>query len=87
LGVFLKKHSILGSNLYKLFISLYSLGIKITSLWNGKARQWVAGRKNIFETISSTYKKTDAQSVWMHCASLGEFEQGKPVLEEVKMKK
>ena len=66
--------------LYNLFLLIYSLGIRIVSVWNKKAKLWVAGRKNLFENLRNTYKPNQQKKVWMHCASLGEFEQGRPVL-------
>jgi len=69
----------LGKLLYLLFIHSYHLGIRIASLWNPKAKLWVAGRKQ-FPPIPKDGSKT----VWMHCSSLGEFEQGRPLLEAVK---
>ncbi|UEG51314.1 3-deoxy-D-manno-octulosonic acid transferase [Ferruginibacter lapsinanis] len=67
----------MGIFLYNLFVLFYSLGIRIASLWNTKAKLWVNGRK-MFPVVKEPI------SVWMHCASLGEFEQGRPVLEELK---
>lgn len=67
--------------LYSLGIRTYGLGILIWSLFNIKARQWVKGRKN----WKSKLEKADIKgAIWIHCASLGEFEQGRPVLEEIK---
>lgn len=70
--------------LYNLGIRIYQLLIRIASIKNEKARQWLAGRKNMFAEIEG---KLDPQKpvVWFHCASLGEFEQGRPVIEEMKM--
>ncbi len=53
------------------------------SLFNEKASRWVNGRNNIFEKLGAAISKDD-KVVWMHCASLGEFEQGRPVLEKLK---
>lgn len=69
----------MGKLLYLLFIHSYQLGIRIASLWNHKAKLWVAGRK-VFPSTPRDGRKT----VWMHCASLGEFEQGRPVLEAIR---
>jgi 3-deoxy-D-manno-octulosonic-acid transferase len=49
-------------------------------LFNKKASLWVNGRKK------STHINFTSKTVWMHCASLGEFEQGRPVLEAIKRK-
>ena len=72
--------------LYNLFLLIYSLGIRIVSVWNKKAKLWVAGRKNLFENLRNTYKPNQQKKVWMHCASLGEFEQGRPVLKGLMQK-
>ena len=72
---------------YNLFLFLYSLGARLISPWNPKARLWLAGRKNIFERLSRQIRENKvtltgkSPLVWIHCASLGEFEQGRPVLE------
>lgn len=73
--------------LYTTFIHLYTFAIRVVSLFNTKARLWVNGRKNILQKISTDCsKKNDIKNftVWVHCASLGEFEQGRPVIEKLK---
>jgi len=69
---------------YKLFILLYQAGIHLASTWNNKAGLMLAGRKNSFNKIKKLNTSADQKLVWMHCASLGEFEQGRPVLEAIK---
>jgi 3-deoxy-D-manno-octulosonic-acid transferase len=69
--------------LYNIFLVLLKAGIHIASLFGGKAKKWVAGRKNIFENLEKAIPG-DVPVIWMHCASLGEFEQGRPVLEKLK---
>lgn len=71
--------------IYSIFIRLYSFAILIASVFNHKARLFVRGRKNIFKKIKQNIDKSQ-QIVWFHCASLGEFEQGRPVIEELKRK-
>jgi 3-deoxy-D-manno-octulosonic-acid transferase len=75
--------------LYNLFLLLYSVGIRVASVWNPKAKKWVAGRRNIFAEINSKLIPPAAEQnekpIWMHCASLGEFEQGRPLLEQLKI--
>lgn len=68
---------------YKAGIFIYSLLIRIFSVFNEKAKLFVKGRKNWKENLSS---KIDGKSkyIWFHCSSLGEFEQGRPVIEECK---
>lgn len=77
--------------LYNIFLYTYSLGIHIASLKSIKARQWINGRKNWQHHLNNfkrqliSEKNNDQPKIlWMHCASLGEFEQGRPVLEQLK---
>lgn len=79
-----------GKLLYNTFLALYKAGIGVNSLWNSKAKKWVHGRKDIFAAIDSGLRTPEHNSktsklVWMHCASLGEFEQGRPLLEELRI--
>lgn len=69
--------------LYNIFIFLYSSSIRIASLFNGKAKQWVEGRKDILTRIKEE-QLSDKQIIWVHCASLGEFEQARPVIEKLR---
>lgn len=68
---------------YNLFLLVYSFGIRIVSIWNKKAKLWVKGRENFFENLNNTYSLSNKKKVWMHCSSLGEFEQGRPVLKKI----
>lgn len=68
---------------YNLFICLYSLAIKIAANFNSKAALRVKGLKAQSSDIRN-FKKNKTQCIWMHCASLGEFEQGRPLLQEFK---
>ncbi|HRO45114.1 glycosyltransferase N-terminal domain-containing protein [Agriterribacter sp.] len=73
---------------YNLFIALYGFAMKLASQWNPKAKQWVNGRKGLFEKLQQTLENLPHDNrpvIWMHCASLGEFEQGRPVLEKIKL--
>ena len=65
--------------LYDFLMFSYQLAIRLASLWNPKAKKWVEGRKN---NEAFQFKQ---KTIWIHCASLGEFEQGRPVLEKIKM--
>lgn len=69
--------------IYRLSIFFYQLAIILVSPFNLKARQWVLGRKNIFTKIKEQIQ-TDQPLIWVHCASLGEFEQGRPLIENIK---
>jgi 3-deoxy-D-manno-octulosonic-acid transferase len=69
---------------YLIFLFLYRVGVSVSSTWNEKARKWMKGRKNIFEQINLELRDSKTGPVWVHCSSLGEFEQGKPVMEKIK---
>jgi len=71
--------------LYNISIHFYVISIYIYSLFNTKAKQWTNGRKNIFNKLQEETKNHN-NIVWFHCASLGEFEQGKPIIEAYKVK-
>ncbi|MDQ6844353.1 MAG: 3-deoxy-D-manno-octulosonic acid transferase [Bacteroidota bacterium] len=69
---------------YHLFLVIYSAGIHLASLWNKKAKSWVKGRNHFFKNLKQNYPPKAGKTVWMHCASLGEFEQGRPLLKNIK---
>ncbi|REC47113.1 3-deoxy-D-manno-octulosonic acid transferase [Chryseobacterium pennipullorum] len=69
--------------LYDLFISLLIFGMKVFSLINDKTKKGVEGRSQSLDKVRSAFSKTD-KVIWMHAASLGEYEQGLPVLEKLK---
>ena len=68
---------------YNLFLLLYSAAIRIAALFNPKAKLWLKGREGLLQKIRNTLGK-DEKRVWIHCASLGEFEQGRPVIEAIR---
>lgn len=68
---------------YDLAIRFYELIIHISSLFNDKAKLWKRGRKYIFTSLKLVLKKCE-NVIWVHCASYGEFEQGKPLIEKLK---
>jgi 3-deoxy-D-manno-octulosonic-acid transferase len=73
------------SLLYNISIFSYLLLIKVSSLFNKKAKNWLEGRKDIFLRMElEVSDANDEQLIWFHCASLGEFEQGRPVIEKLK---
>ena len=69
--------------LYNLFIHFLIFGMKVFSLFNDKTKKGVEGRKQSLSIIKSAFSKND-KVIWMHAASLGEYEQGLPVLEKLK---
>lgn len=68
---------------YHLFLWLYRVGVFLVSFFNPKARLFIKGRVNVFGKLRKDLKNVSGKIVWMHCASLGEFEQGKPVLKKI----
>jgi len=69
--------------IYTISIFLYSILIKLASPFNTKARQISEGRARVLEELKAKIKH-DRPIIWVHCASLGEFEQGRPIIETIK---
>jgi 3-deoxy-D-manno-octulosonic-acid transferase len=92
---------------YHVFLWFYKVGIRLVAPWNRKAKEWLDGRKGIFERMRADFPGGSAvvggagetagsaagaaatsagggPVIWMHCASLGEFEQGRPVIEALR---
>ena len=69
--------------MYNLIIYLYQLGVAVYSLFNEKVRKMWRGERDAFRLLR---EKVDpmAQYVWFHAASLGEFEQGRPLMEQLR---
>lgn len=70
---------------------MYSIGIyliaglvHIAALFNAKAKAFVNGRSDLFSALQAAFKSVSAPVAWVHCASLGEFEQGRPIIEKFK---
>ncbi|HNE45053.1 MAG TPA: glycosyltransferase N-terminal domain-containing protein [Chitinophagales bacterium] len=70
--------------IYSVMVRIYGFGIRVASIFGGKARAWVKGRENLFERLQQQVQSGGRKTIWMHCASLGEFEQGRPLLETLK---
>ncbi len=75
--------------IYSLVISLYGLSLKLFSLFNQKARDWFYGRSSLFTKLDEVFRahyagENPSPVIWIHCASLGEYEQGRPVIKEIK---
>ena len=71
--------------IYNIGIRLYIAIIWLVSPFNRKARLWISGRKGWYRKLKSKVD-SDGRYIWVHCASLGEFEQGRPVIEAIKKK-
>ncbi len=67
--------------LYGVIVRLYYFLILISSPFNLKAKQWITGRRNLFKLLKEAIAD-QKNIIWFHCSSLGEFEQGRPVMEE-----
>ncbi len=71
--------------IYNIGVQFYVALIYVTSIANSKAKSWILGRKNIFHKIKEQVN-TEKNTAWFHVSSLGEFEQGKPVIEAFRSK-
>lgn len=70
-------------SVYTLLIAVYGMLAAITSVFSVKARKWVSGRRG-WRSMITGFNKGEDRVLWIHCASLGEFEQGRPLIEEIK---
>lgn len=68
---------------YSLGMKLYGALIALVSLWYPKARLWREGRRGLFARMAAAISPDD-RIVWVHAASLGEFEQGRPIMERIR---
>src|SRR5581483_611220 len=73
--------------IYNLGIRFYGLAIIVVSLFNEKAKKWRTGRKDIFSILQKTFADVKEPVAWFHASSLGEFEQGRPVIEAFRQAK
>lgn len=71
----------MSETLYNLGIFLYRVAIALASPFYHKAKKMKAGRAGVTAKIKADFEGNTAPVVWFHCASLGEFEQGRPVIE------
>lgn len=68
--------------LYNIFIHIYILTLNLISPFNKKVKTMLKGEKECFDRLQNL--DSEDKVAWFHCASLGEFEQGRPLIEEVK---
>jgi 3-deoxy-D-manno-octulosonic-acid transferase len=71
--------------IYNFFVRIYASIIYVFSFFNSKAKLLVEGRKNTWHILRKGLEGNTAPIAWFHCASLGEFEQGRPVIEAFKI--
>ncbi|KAA6332126.1 3-deoxy-D-manno-octulosonic acid transferase [termite gut metagenome] len=69
--------------LYETGIFFYDLVVRLVALFKSKPRKMIKGRKVVYELLRLQVKK-DARYIWFHAASLGEFEQGRPLMEAIR---
>ena len=76
----------MGKFLYNLSVNVYGISVRLVSPFNQKAAAWVAGRKDWKSKLTDAIRtlNPDKPVVWFHASSLGEFEQGRPVMEALK---
>jgi 3-deoxy-D-manno-octulosonic-acid transferase len=70
--------------LYNVTIYLINILVAMASLFDPKARQLLRGRKGWHHTLQNAVEQYGEKMIWFHCASLGEFEQGRPVIERIR---
>ena len=70
--------------LYNLFLFLYYLVIRVYALFNNKAKKWIKGRQNWEQHLNNTLGNGEKR-IWIHCSSMGEFEQAKPIIEALRI--
>ncbi|MBK6824568.1 MAG: hypothetical protein IPG87_16890 [Saprospiraceae bacterium] len=71
--------------IYRVLISLYFNLIKMASWFRPDARKWIEGRKNFSKWLAEQ-NPNDSPHIWVHCSSLGEFEQGRSLIDNIKFK-
>src|SRR5574344_2655532 len=69
--------------MYSFVIFVYLLAVKIAALFNHKARLMVKGHSEVFGILRERIDRNE-KYLWFHAASLGEFEQGRPLMEHIK---
>ena len=69
--------------LYSIFTKAYYLLIRLAVPFNTRASLMINGRKGQFEKIASALKENKKELLWFHAASLGEFEQARPIIEQI----
>ena len=68
---------------YSIGIRLYAVGIRLASIASSKASKWITGRRNLFDQLEQ-HVDPEQNWIWVHAASLGEFEQGRPVIDRLR---
>ena len=69
--------------LYNILVLVVGFILKLIAPFNKRIKLFTEGRKEAFQKLADGISK-DNKVIWFHCASLGEFEQGRPILEKLK---
>ena len=72
--------------LYQIFLRLYPILAYLISPFNEKARNWVDGQAKVWDEINALSPNIKQPLIWVHCASYGEYEQGLPIIDSIKLK-
>lgn len=70
--------------IYRLFLEFYYYTAIVLAFFSPKADAWLAGQRQTWLHLQKTARNTHRPTLWIHCASLGEFEQARPIIESVK---
>jgi len=70
--------------LYNLLILILRAGFRIASIFHPKAKAFVKGRNGIYKRMEAAFGNNQSPVAWIHCSSLGEFEQARPLVEAIK---
>ncbi len=70
--------------IYQIFVRLYMVSAILLGLFQSKAAKWVSGQRNVWKALAKGLP-LKGKRIWIHCASLGEFEQGRPLIEALKL--
>ena len=73
--------------LYNIGLHLFGFILKIAAVFHAKARLWCDGRKGLLSDLQKWRTDNPGELMWIHCASLGEFEQGRPLIEAMREEK
>jgi 3-deoxy-D-manno-octulosonic-acid transferase len=71
--------------IYNIIVQIANFLLKIIAFFSPKMKLFIDGRKPVFDILASKIKPQD-KTIWFHAASLGEYEQGLPVIEKIKIK-
>lgn len=69
--------------IYNLVIYIYLFGVKLAALFSSKPAKMVKGHREVFDILRDKIDR-NARYIWFHAASLGEFEQGRPLIERIR---